>query len=458
MTRRRQMSLPWRDRPFPELMRLAWPIGVSMLSYGVMTLVDTLFVGRLGPSALAGVSVGGVAFFTLLCFGFGLLRSVKVLVSQAVGAGERDVLRYVGAGLWLALGLGMVELLAGVALSTGLHLVTSCAVVADLAGAYLRVRMLGAPIVLVAVALREARYGRGDSRTPMRATVAANVANVGLDYLLIFGLGMGVAGAAWASVGAVAVEAVWLALAQREEGFGFGREALAEIAAVWSLGWPLGLQMLLEVSSFAVLTAIFASMSEIDVAAHQIALQVAHLSFLPAAALGEAASVLAGQAVGARKHRLVTVVARRGLVAAVAYTGACGVVYAAFAGPIASAFTDEPALIEAATHLLWVAAAFQLFDGANIVARCVLRATGDVRYPAVISVTIAWICTPPMAIALGYGLGMGALGGWLGLSLEIMVGALVLWWRLERRHWLPAARRSRLRRSQEGTLEPAATA
>ncbi|MEQ9321544.1 MAG: MATE family efflux transporter [Polyangiaceae bacterium] len=439
-------------------MRLAWPIGISMVSYSVMTLVDTLFVGRLGPSALAGVSVGGVAFFTLLCFGFGLLRSVKVLVSQAVGSGESDVVRYVGAGLWLAVGLGVIELLGGVIVSRGLHLVTASAEVGDLAGDYLRVRMLGAPIVLVGVALREARYGRGDSRTPMRATVAANVANIGLDYLFIFAFGMGVTGAAWASVLAVSVEAVWLAVAQRSEGFGLGREALSEIAAVWSMGWPLGLQMLLEVSSFAVLTAIFASMSEIDVAAHQIALQVAHLSFLPAAALGEAASVLAGQAIGARQHRLVTVVARRGLWAAVAYTGACGIVYAVFAESIASAFTDEPALIEAASHLLWVAAAFQLFDGANIVARCVLRGTGDVRYPAVISVAIAWVCTPPMALALGYGLGLGALGGWLGLSVEIMVGAMVLWWRLERRHWLPAARRSQVRLRRQSAVRQVVTA
>ena len=126
--------------------------------------------------------------------------------------------------------------------------------------------------------------------------------------------------------------------------------------------------------------------------------------------------------------------------------------------PIASAFTDEPALIEAATHLLWVAAAFQLFDGANIVARCVLRGTGDVRYPAVIAVGIAWICTPPMALLLGYGLELGALGGWLGLSLEIMVGAAVLWWRLERRHWLPAARRSQLRLREQAAPAQAATA
>ena len=102
-----------------------------------------------------------------------------------------NVLRYVGAGLWLALGLGLLELLAGLGLSRALHLVTASQEVGRLAGEYLTVRMLGAPIVLVGVTLREARYGRGDSRTPMRATVAANVANIALDYLFIFGLGNG---------------------------------------------------------------------------------------------------------------------------------------------------------------------------------------------------------------------------------------------------------------------------
>jgi MATE family multidrug resistance protein len=435
-------------------MRLAWPIGVSMLSYSVMTLVDTLFVGRLGATALAGVSVGGVAFFTLLCFGFGLLRSVKVLVSQAVGSGRGDVLRFVGAGLTLAVVLGVAELGGGWLVAEGLHLVTASEAVATHAGDYLRVRMIGAPLVLVAVALRESRYGSGDSTTPMRATLAANLANVALDYVLIFPLGMGVRGAAWACVAAALVEAGWLGLAQRQSGFGLGRRALAEVGAVWRLGWPLGLQMLLEVGTFAVLTAIFASMSEVDVAAHQIALQVVHISFLPAFALGEAASVLVGQAIGARQHRLVPAVARRTLLVAAGYTGLCGLVFALFASRIAGVFTADADLVRTAARLLWVAAAFQVFDAANIVARCVLRGTGDVRYPAVISVATAWLCTPPLALGLGYGLGLGVLGGWLGICVEIMLGAALLWWRLERRHWLVAARRSQRRLRDDGLGEP----
>jgi len=452
--------LRWRHRPFPELVRLAWPIGVSMLSYSVMTLADTLFVGRLGASSLAGVSLGGVFAFTLLCFGFGLLRSVKVLVSQAVGAGQEGrIAGLVGAGLTIAVVLGMANVVLGW-LGAGLlaHISSSAAAAAQ-AEAYVQVRVVGAPMALAAVALREARYGTGDAKTPMRAAVVANLANIALDYVLIDVLELGVAGAAWASVAAHVIDCGWLARAQGWAAMGLGRGAWRSVGAVWRLGVPIGLQMLLEVSAFTVLTAIFSAMSEVDVASHQIALVAVHFSFLPALALGEAASVLAGQAIGARQSALVAVVARRALWAALAYTGFCGVVFALAARPIAMAFSDDPAIIATTTHLLYVAAAFQLFDGASIVARCVLRGTGDVRYAAAVSVLLAWVTTPPLAVALGFGLGMGAVGGWVGLCVEIMLSAGVLWWRLERGGWHAAARRAREQLDapppSSGRLQPA---
>src|SRR5688572_32600747 len=107
-------ELPWIERPMAELRRLSWPIAVSMLSYSAMTLVDTIFVGQLGPAALAGVGMGGVVSFALVVFSMGLLRGVKVLVSQAVGAGRPErAADFLAAGLVLALGLGVLTVLAG---------------------------------------------------------------------------------------------------------------------------------------------------------------------------------------------------------------------------------------------------------------------------------------------------------------------------------------------------------
>lgn len=444
-------ALTWSQRPFRELGRLAWPIAVSMVAQSVMTFVDTLMVGRLGPAALAGVALGGVAYFTLFVFAMGMLRSVKILVSQRMGAGRGALVTVLGAGIMVALGMGLVEIAATWLVAGQLYRVTATAEVAALGGSYLVVRGLGAPLGLCEAALKEYRYGRGDTKSPMRAMIAANVLNVGLDALFIFGFGWGVTGAAAASAISIASAAGWLALAQRPEGFGLRRwrQSLEEVPAVWRLGWPVGTQMVLEVSAFATLTALFASMSDRDVAAHQIALQILHLSFLPAFAIGEAASVMAGQAIGAARHRLVVGVARRAAFVGSLYTGLCALVFGVFARPLAGLFTSDAELVTLTVKLLWVAAVFQVFDGVNIIARGVLRGIGDVRFPAVLGVIITWCTTPPLAWWLHARFELGALGGWLGISVEIIVGAFILWHRVERRHWLPAAREQRRRLRRE---------
>src|SRR5262245_51079077 len=108
------MSLPWKDRPLPELARLAGPIAASMISYSLMTLVDTLLIGHVGRSELAGVALGGLFCFVLLCFAFGMLRATNTLVSQAVGAGRQDeVPALLGAALQTALVLGAATAVLG---------------------------------------------------------------------------------------------------------------------------------------------------------------------------------------------------------------------------------------------------------------------------------------------------------------------------------------------------------
>src|SRR5688500_5510713 len=108
------MNLLWKDRPFAELIRLAWPIAISTVSYSVMTVVDTLLIGHVGRAELAGVGLGGVTAFVLLCFSFGLLQGAKVLVSQAIGANRQDRAdAYLGAAVMAALVIGLVTVLLG---------------------------------------------------------------------------------------------------------------------------------------------------------------------------------------------------------------------------------------------------------------------------------------------------------------------------------------------------------
>ncbi len=438
--------LHWKKKPIPELVRLAWPTAISMLSFSIQTLVDTLFVGRLGARELAAVSLGGVVAFSLICFGFGLLRSTKVAVSQAVGAGNAErVGEILRAAVWLSLLLGVVTIAAGRFVHSHVVALGPDLVSGQLAARYVDVRNLGAVPFLFAVAVREALYGTGNARLPLRAALAANATNVVLDALLIFGFGLGVEGAAWATVGAAVVESFILLAALPRARELAARPSAAELHELLRLGVPLGLQFVLEVGSFTVMVVFLSRTGQAQLAAHQIALQLTHFSFLPALAVGEAASVLAGQAIGAREDGLVRVVSRGAIKLAWAYSGSCALLFILGSGVIPSWFSPDQDVQGVATRLLWIAAAFQLTDAAHAVARSVLRGTGDVRFPAILSVTTAWVVLPFSTWLLGLHLGWGAVGAWLGLSLEIGFGAGMLWLRLERGGWKAVAERARAR-------------
>ena len=439
-------SLPWAAAPLRELLGLAWPIAVSWLSYSVMTLAGTVFVGHLGAAPLAAVGLGGTVSFALMCFGFGMLRGVKVLVSQAVGAGRaEDHHRILAAGLGWSLALALVTMALGEWVASLLPAITATHASGAAARSYVRIRMLGAPLVLAAVTLREVRYGLGDSRSPMVAAVAANVVNIASDWLLIVVLHFGVAGAAWSTIVAGFVELGLLLAAQRRQGLRLQGAGMEDIRAIWRIGSPTGIQFVLESGSFVLLAAMLASLAEVEMAAHQIAIQIIHFSFLPAYAVSEAASVLTGQAVGADRDDLVPVVARQSMWATGLYCGACSIAFALAGSVLVAPFTSETATREVAVRLLLVAAVFQVFDAANIVARGALRGTGDVRAAALIGIGTAWAMTPPLTWLLGLRMGLGALGGWIGLCLEVIVGAVLLWARLRQGAWRHHAAEARAR-------------
>ena len=160
--------------------------------------------------------------------------------------------------------------------------------------------------------------------------------------------------------------------------------------------------------------------------------------------LAESAAVLVGQAVGAGKDHLVPRVAKRALALGAGYSATCLVGYAVLGSAIARAMSaGDAALAARATMLLHVSLAFLVADAANVIARGVLRGTGDVRYAAVVGIATSWLTTPPLTILLGMHWGLGAVGGWIGLAVEILVGASLFWLRVGRGGWQPAAAAAR---------------
>jgi MATE family multidrug resistance protein len=415
-----------------------------MVSFSTMSLVDTLFVGRIGPAALAGVGLGSLLAFTIACFSIGLFRGVKVLVAQAAGAGQSAMqYRYLGAALYLALGLGVVSLVVGVFVH---HLIPSLVATdsaAATASTYFAIRMWGIPVVLLYSAIKEWRYGLGDTRSPLVATLIANAINIVLDYCFIVGLGWGVAGAAAASVIAQSVEFAVLTQTIRRKHLAEMVRGIAQVGRAWRIGYPNGVQFVVNVGSFTLATLLISGISEVDMAAHQVALQVLHLSFLPAWAVAEAGSILAGRAVGSNRDALVPTVARAALIVGITYTAATTVALLTLTPTLAAAFSDSLRVQATTALLLYYAASFQLVDAAAMVGGGLLRGTGDVRFPAVAGVVAAWLCTPTLCWYLGVHRGWGALGGWVGISLELLLVCVLMWWRFLSKGWLPAAHRSR---------------
>jgi MATE family multidrug resistance protein len=296
---------------------------------------------------------------------------------------------------------------------------------------------------LVYAALREARYGEGDTKSPMRASLAGNATNIALDCILILGLHFGVRGAAVSALFGNAVELAVLAwpMRRRIRALRWRPDAAR---AVWAQGVPNGLQFIMEVGSFLILTAIVARMSSTDAAAHQMVLQLVNVSFLPAHALAEAAAVLVGQAVGAGRDALVPRVALRAIALATLYSATWTLTLVVLGHRLgALCGGSDAALATAVTTLIHVSLAFVVADAANVVARGVLRGASDVKYAAWVGILTAWLTTPPVAWLLGIKAGLGAAGGWIGLAIEIVVGASLYWLRVVRGGWRPAAAEAR---------------
>jgi multidrug resistance protein, MATE family len=418
------------------LIGLAWPIALSMLSYSLMTAVDTLFVGRFGAEAIAAVGLGGLVSFSLLTFGMGLLRGGKIIVAHAVGARrEGEVPRFAAATIVVSLvsTVGTWIVTIGVAPLLGFVFHESRA--NDLIVSYVVIRSTALPMVLVATALRELSQGVGDSRRPMWAAVTANLANIPLNALFVLHLGWGVSGSAWANVLAQAIDLGCLAWQRRTW--------LGELIRVeWSLvrqimvrGWPLGAEMFLDVGAFSALGFILARLGAIEMASHQIALQICHLSILPIIALGEAASVLAGQAAGARSLERVPQILRVGILSGVLFSSATGLVLLLVPRSIVGAFTSDVAVQRLAAIVLYPVVGFQVAFSCYCIGKSVLRALGDIRFTATVTVAAAWICTPPLTLLFGHGLGWGVVGGWCALAVEITLASTIYLVRFEHGSW-----------------------
>jgi len=416
---------------------MAWPLAVGMLSYTLMGVVDTLLMGQVSTAAQAGVGLAATLAFGALAFFRGVTTGAQSLVAAADGAGDRTrVRRAGGAGIVLGLVSGAGAMLLLFALTTPVlaWLNNDSAGIGHSARAYLDVRVFSLPCSLLGFGLLAALQGLGETRTRMWVSLTGNVLNALLDLLLIFGWGpipaLGEAGAAYATLVSSALMAA-LYGARYVRLLGWPRLPTREVLrGAVTIGLPAGMQSFLGVTAFTTMSLALARAGAEHLAASEIVLNIASISFLPGFGVSEAGGVLVGRYLGARRPRTAARTIRSARFLAVALMSSCGVLFVLGNHVVPGWFTRDPDVVRLAGELMLFAAAFQVFDAVAMAHLCALRAAGDTRFALVVTTVSAWGVTVPAAMGLGVGLGWGAPGAWLGLTVEIALLAGVTGWRV----------------------------
>jgi MATE family multidrug resistance protein len=310
--------------------------------------------------------------------------------------------------------------------------------VAALAARYAEIRLWGAAFAIAGFAVVGFLRGLGEMVAPLWVTLGQNVLNVGLNALFVFGAGpiprMGLEGVAWATViatvlGTVAYFAIFLRARYRDEyGTSSGlRPDRSRVARFVRVGLPIGVSWVLEMVVWTTFAIYAASLGKVSSAAHNIVMQIVHVSFMPGVALSVAAGTLVGRLLGAERPDAA---ARYGWVTlrvCLAYMGGMGLLFFLLRGPLIDAFAADDAVADVGRRLLVYAAAFQVFDAVGIVCSGALRGAGDTRYPMLVSVGGAWLCFLPLIFLFGTAAGWGIDGAWLGATLFLaLIGVLML--------------------------------
>ena len=437
--------------PFAALRRemrptvsLAAPVVIAEVGWVSMQIVDIAMVGRLGPEAIGAVGVGSALFLALSVFGMGLLLGLDTLVSQAFGARDRPAcdgwLRHgVVLALVLTAPLGLLAWIAG----SRLDVWGFDPAVLALVRPYFGIVAWSLPLLLLYAAFRRYLQAVSMVRPIMIALVTANVVNAAANWALIFGnLGapaLGVDGAGWATCISRAYMVVVLAVAVSRRGVRpwtlVSGVRIASLRRLLGLGWPAATQAMLEYGAFAAVTMLAARLEPATLAAHQIVINLAGLTYMVPLGISAAGAVRVGHAVGRRDAAGASGAGWTAIALGTGFMASAAATFLLVPRAILGLFTVDAGVVEVGVSLILIAALFQIFDGLQGVATGALRGLGDTRTPMLLNLAGHWVVGLPVGYLLCFVVGWGVLGLWIGVSAGLLlVGSLVtaIWWVRER--------------------------
>ncbi|MBT8178873.1 MAG: MATE family efflux transporter [Eudoraea sp.] len=429
--------------------RLAAPVILGMLGHTFVAFADNVMVGQLGTAELAAVSLGNSFVFVAMSLGIGFSTAITPLVAEADGSGDKvagkNALKH---GLVLCTILGLV--LFGIILLAKplMQYMDQPEEVVQLAIPYLDIVAFSLVPLIMFQAFKQFSEGLSQTKYPMFATVLANVVNIILNYLLIFGAfgfpKLGIIGAAIGTLMArlIMLFFLWYLLKNRKKfhdfvtGFNFRRLETKEVRKIISLGFPSALQMFFEVGIFTAAVWLSGVLGKNPQAANQIALNLSSMTFMFGMGLGVAAMIRVGNQKGLRNFTELRRIAQSIFFMTLLLEIVFAALFLLGRYWFPTLYLDEQDLlnqadnlevIALAAQLLLVAAVFQISDGLQVVILGALRGLQDVKIPTLITFIAYWVIGFPLSFYLGLYTGLKSIGIWIGLLSGLTASAIMLY-------------------------------
>lgn len=423
---------------------LAYPVVLSQLGHIMVGVIDSLMVGQTGTVPLAAASLGNSIFTITMVFGLGVSYSITPLIAAADG--RRNYTRIsllLLNGLFANLFLGVLLFIAGYFISPFITYLNQPEEVVRQAIPYVNILFLSMVPLMVFQGFRQFAEGLSLTKQAMYISIVANSLNVVLNYIMIYGKfgfePMGLAGAGWATLISRVVMALMMGgyvlyakrFAAFHRFFSFRHLSFIHMYHIFKLGLPISVQMVFEMSAFSFSAIMIGWLGARELAAHQIAINVASVTYMMASGIAAAATIRVGNQKGLRNFRAMRKAGISSFGMGVIFMTVSGLLMVMGNNFIPGLYIDDPAVIELASMLLIIAALFQISDGVQVVGLGALRGLEDVRVPGVISLIAYWVIGLPVGYILCFKIGFGVHGVWVGLLTGLSVAAFLLFWRFK---------------------------
>ena len=424
---------------FPKTFALAYPVMLSQLGQVGVGIADTMMVGRLGAETLAAASLGNSIFFVIMMFGIGVSMSITPLVASADGEGKsKRITRIFKHGFIINVFTGMILFMLILLASPGLYHLNQPLEVVNLAIPYLAIVTFSLLPFMVFQTFKQFTEGMSQTKQAMAITILCNLLNVFLNWVMIYGnLGfpaLGLNGAGYATLisrilmAAIMFYYVWNSKRYKpyKLSFGFKKLSFPLVSKMLNIGVPTGFQFVFETGAFSAAAIMMGWIGTNALAAHQIAINLASISYMMASGLSSAATVRVGNQLGRRDIQNLREIGFTSFSMAALFMLFFAVGFIVFRNYLPMLYINDSSVVEMAASLLIFAGIFQLSDGVQVVGLGALRGMADVRIPTIITLVAYWVIGLPLGYFLAFNYGYNEHGIWCGLLIGLTVAAAML--------------------------------